>query len=242
MARTIEQMLEHQARLWDKRRELGDRGTQVQHRTWGHLSEGPWVTLSRQLGSNGNEVARLLAQDLGWQVFDKEILQEIAKTSHLQEAVLEQLDQHDIGPFRDYLNQVILPRATSQPHFFQQMTEATWSIAKKGHAVIVGRGANWYLDSRYGFRVRLVAPVEARVQRTAEREGIDPKPAEAKVRENDEEQRAFIKRSFHRDIDDSLGYDVVVNTEHLRAAKVAQLLRLAMDDKLRSREALRPGT
>lgn len=240
MAKNIAQILEHQARLWDKRRELSDRGERARHRE-GQVAEGPWVTLSRQMGSHGTEVARLLAQELGWQVFDKEILQEIAKASHLQEVVLDQLDQHDIGPFRDYLNQVILPRATSRPHFFQQMTEVTWGIAKKGQAVILGRGANWYLDSRYGLRVRVIAPLEVRVERTVEQEGVERARAEAMVHENDAEQRAFIKRSFHRDIDDPLGYDLVVNTERLESAKVARMLRLALDDKLRSSEGLPAG-
>jgi cytidylate kinase len=81
-------------------------------------------------------------------------------------------------------------------------------------------------------RVRAVAPFEIRARRIAAREGIALKDAERKVRAADASRAAFIRKVYHRDIDDPLGYDLMVNTEALGAEHAAEAVHAALVNKL----------
>lgn len=228
----IEQLIERQARLWEVRERLAREGGEAARQALVHLSEGPWVTVSRQLGSSGNELAQQLAGQLDWQVYDREILSEIARHSPVREKILSRLDEHAAGHFNDYVRHLLVPEDLGQAGFLQEMTRVIWALARQGKAVILGRGANWFLDARFGLRVRVVAPVEVRVARLVEQEGLEPERARRRVRAHDAEQQAFIRQAYARDIDDALGYDLVLNLERIDLETATAAAALALEKKL----------
>jgi len=228
----IEAILERQARAWDMRQRLAERGGDAARRAMAHVREGPWVTVSRQLGSGGQELANRIAADLGWQVFDHEIVSAIARRTDTQEVLLSRLDEHAVGPINDYLARLLDSRNVGQVPFLQEMVRVIWSLAKQGSAVIVGRGANWFLGSRFGLRVRVVAPLDVRVARTAEVEGLDRQAAERRVREHDEAQEAFIRQVFGQHIGDPEGYDLIVNLGALDLDSASVAIREALLKRL----------
>jgi len=199
----VEAILERQARLWEMRRRMdqqGGAGESVKQRESG----GPWITVSRQLGSGGTELAQRLGVELGWEVYDREILETIASHTHTRQAVLSRLDERAVGPMIEYIRRLLDPEIPGQTDFLQEMLRVIWGLARKGNAIIVGRGANWFLDPRSGLRLRVVAPFDVRAARVAR----DDK----RVRQNDERQSGFVHKVFGEDIDDPLGYDLVINT------------------------------
>jgi len=173
-----------------------------------------------------------VADRLHWQVFDREILAAIARDTHTREVVLSQHDEHAIGGFDDWVRQLLVRDDPGRQSFLRQVVRVVWGVARAGNAVVVGRGANWFLDPRYGLRVRLVASVDVRVARVAAREGADPAAVRAGVLRNDAEQAAFIRQSFGRDIDDPTGYDLVVNAGAQPESAVADVLLAALHSKL----------
>ena len=218
----VEAMVARQVKTWELSQRVA--GADTSRR------EGPWITLSRQLGSAGGELAGRLADELGWQVFDRQILQTIAENTHTREAVVSHLDERAIGPLIDYISRLLDPEMPGQAGFLQEMLRVIWGLARQGNAIIVGRGANWFLDPRFGLRVRLVAPFEIRTERIVARETLSRKNAEARIRENDERQSGYVRKVFGRDIDDPLGYDLMLNSGFMDAdstarAVVAALLR-----------------
>ena len=120
--------------------------------------KGPYVTVSRQLGTGGRELARRLAERLGWQLFDKEIILAIAEQTHTREKIISRLDEKAIGMFDDLLARWFSADSVGPSDFVREMMQVIWALARNGQAVLVGRGANWLLDPRYGLRVRIVAP------------------------------------------------------------------------------------
>lgn len=198
----VERILERQARLWEMRSRV-DQERRAEAKQGG-LPAGPWITVSRQLGSGGTELARRLGVELGWEVYDREILDTIARHTHTREIVLSRLDERAVGPMIDYIRRLLDPEVPGQTEFLQEMLRVIWGLARNGNAIIVGRGANWFLDPRQGLRIRVVAPFEVRVGRA----GRD----ESRVRSNDERQTEFVRRVFRQNIDDPLGYDLVLNT------------------------------
>jgi cytidylate kinase len=105
------------------------------------------------------------------------------------------------------------------------------AIVRAENAVIVGRGANWFLNPRCGLRLRIVAPFDQRVELLATRFGVRREEAARKVRDLDAEQKAFIRQSFGRDVDDPLGYDVVVNLGTLSLESATGIVLAALERK-----------
>jgi len=107
-------------------------------------------------------------------------------------------------------------------------------LARGGNAVIVGRGANWLLEPRYGLRVRFIAPDEIRAARIAESEGVDIDEARARIRRDDADLAAFIRQVYGRNIDDPQGYDLIVNLATLDIETASILIASALESKLRA--------
>jgi hypothetical protein len=229
----IERLIHRQIKEWDLKRRLAEEGAAAGTHEIPRLPEGPWISFSKQLGSDAIRIARILGEKLGWQIFDKEIVEAIARETHSRQQILSRLDEKAVGRFEDLLNQLLVPEHLDHLTYLREMGKVIWALARQGRVILLGRGANWFLDSRFGIRVRTVAPFEIRAKRIAERDGIILKDAERKVRAADAARAAFIRQVYHRDIDDPLGYDLVVNTEQLGPEPAAEAVRTALEAKLR---------
>jgi cytidylate kinase len=197
-----------------------------------HVPEGPWITVSSPAGSGGLELAYALAEVQHWQVFDREILKSISEDPQTEEVVLAHLDQKAMGPVNEYLSRLFDPRIPGRAPFHREVVRVIWGLAKQGNAVILGRGANWFLDPRFGVRVRAVAPIEVRAERIAARDGIDLDAAQDKAAARDGQQADFIRQVYKQDIGDPLGYDLIINLGHLTQETAVQLTLATLRERL----------
>ena len=126
----------------------------------------------------------------------------------------------------------MVPEAVSRNVYAHEVAKLIWTLARQGRAILVGRGANWLLDPRYGLRIRVVAPLPFRVERIARLRKIEPALAEQHLRREDEELAAFIRQLYRREIDDTAGYDLILNLEHLEAEAAADAVITALRRKL----------
>lgn len=189
------------------------------------------VTLSRLPGALGDEVARRVADELGYQYFDREILQRIAESAHAREQVVASLDDKDRPMLEDWLCSLTLASYLSPYGYREHLERVLEGLARIGGAVIVGRGAHLVLAQGASLRVLVVAPLAFRVRVVAERDGLNLAHAEKRVHEEEAERRAFLRRLFHAELADPLAFDLVVNTallgvEGAAAAVVSTLKRL----------------
>lgn len=198
----------------------------------GHASEGPWITISTQLGAGGAELAARLGERLGWQVFDKQILQEIAKSTSAREKVLNRLDEHAVGVFEDFATHLFVPGNLGHSAFVLEMMRVVWAIARQGQAIMLGRGANWLLDPRYGVRVRAIAPVEKRVLWLRSTQAMSAADATRRVEDDNADRARFMRQVYKHDIDDPLGYDLVVNLGTIGLEPAVELVAAALSPKL----------
>jgi cytidylate kinase len=227
----IEQILDRQVRSWEVRRRLSGEGGEAAREALAHLTDGPWLTVSRQLGARGTELAQNIARELDWQVYDKEILKAIAEDDPSRERILSRLDQTAIKPFQELLARLLVIE-TSQVVFVRELNQVVWGLAKQGQAIILGRGANWFLDPQFGLRVRTVAPLEARVERVAGRDGTSTDTARKKIRDHEEQRRKYIEQYYGRSIDDPVGYDLIVNVSELSLQTATEVVLTALRRKL----------
>jgi cytidylate kinase len=149
------------------------------------------ITVTREYGAGGYEVARRLAEVLGWQLLDRELLHRAAAVEHLPDAELERLDEKAVT-LADRLR-------LHPPHarYLHGLTEAARQAAEQGNVVLVGRGTGQLLAGLPNvFHLRLVASRERRAQRMARLEGWTLEQALARCAEQDRIRDRFTRYFF----------------------------------------------
>jgi len=210
MGSGIHHIIDRQVRRWEaearaRRQAIHDPAVQ-------QPSIRPWVTISRAFGSGGGEIAHRLATALGYQIFDREILDVIVEEGRFRSAILEYLDERDRSSLEIWIQGILHGNLVDKGDYLRTLIGVLGSIAMHGHAIIIGRGANFVLDHRRGVHVRVVAPLPQRVETIGRLRSLSYAEAEKLVLDTDHERAAFIRHHFHRDIDDPLAYDLTVNT------------------------------
>ncbi|HYT93590.1 MAG TPA: cytidylate kinase-like family protein [Gemmataceae bacterium] len=165
------------------------------------------LTVSREYGAGGGEVARRLAEALGWELLDRELLHRAAAAEHVPDADLERLDEQAI--------RLIDRFRLHPPHqkYIHGLTEAVRQAAASGKVVLVGRGTRQLLGETPGAcHLRLVAPRDWRARRMAEREGWTMEQALARCEQVERSRERFTRYFFGPDATRPEQYDLVVNT------------------------------
>lgn len=188
----------------------------------------PVITVSRQHGARGGEVARRLAEELKLDLFDREIIQHIAEDAHLSERVVASLDEKDREALADWLSSFAGSSYLSPVGYLLHLTRVVGTIARHGGAVLVGRGAHLILGPGEALRVLVVAPLEFRAATVREREGLSERDARRRIAEVDAERKAFLMKHFHAESDDPCRFDLVVNTAILGADGAVGAARVAL--------------
>jgi cytidylate kinase len=165
------------------------------------------LTVTRAYGAGGYEVARGLAQALGWELLDRELLHQAAAVEHLPDADLERLDEKAI---------TLADRFRLHPphqHYIHGLREAARQAAARGNVVLVGRGTGQLLaDMPEVFHLRLVAPREWRARRMAQREGWTLEQALARCTQEDRTRDRFTRYFFGEAPFQPAQYHAVFNT------------------------------
>jgi cytidylate kinase len=169
------------------------------------------ITISRQPGADGGEVARALGRRLGLQVYDREIIHSIAEAARVSERDVAFLDEKAHPQLTDWFRSM-QSDALSSAGYFEQLVHLVRGFARRGGAVILGRGAHLILGPGEAVRVRVVAPLHHRVRAVAARDEVDVAEAARRVAVSEAEQHAFLARYFHIDPADQSVFDLVVNT------------------------------
>src|SRR5262249_28050963 len=121
------------------------------------------IAISREAGANGTGIARLVGERLGWPVYDRELLERIAHNMGLHARLVENVDEKQRSWLEESLAGLSSARALSGSRYVRHLVRTVLSLAARGNCVLVGRGAAQVLPAGTTLRVRLVAPLEARI-------------------------------------------------------------------------------
>jgi Cytidylate kinase-like family len=181
------------------------------------------VTIEREYGCGGGEIAKLLAQRLGWKLLDQQLTEEIARLARCPEAVIAAREERNDpifyrlfksfmrGSFEGSINAPKLHLVDSENilKFARRIVE---HAAEKGNCVIVGRGSQQFLRNRPDtLRIFLYAPQGEKVRRLLAR-GKTPSEAEDLINTVDQERADFIQRYFHAEWPRRSIYHAMMNT------------------------------
>jgi Cytidylate kinase-like family len=230
----VEKLVARQGRLWDLKRQSEKEGLRNGRGKVGEVSFGPYVLISREKGAGGIDLADLMGQRLGWLVFDRAIVDEISREAHVREQLVEKVDEHVRGNLEEIIRDMLMPQGLGTDSYLYNLRHVVLTLGHQGEVVILGRGAEYILPAQFGLRVRLVAPLEARIRHLHERDGISLEAARKEIQKVDPERKEFARRSFDRDVEDPLNYDLVINTGAMgmKMEPVAALVLAALAQKL----------
>ena len=187
-------------------------GTTLHAQSHSKNSKFSIITISRELGSGGKPIAYLLAKKLGspWQVFHKDIVEEIAHETALENEVVERFDEHHTSAVNSLIQSIFGKQILTMNAYFKHLLHVLASIGTRGNAIIIGRGANFLFPN--ALKVRIISSMEDRIQSMVKYEHITAKEAKKQIEKSDEDRDTYIRELFQHDARKAHHYDVVIRT------------------------------
>lgn len=196
------------------------------------------ITIARSYGSGGRRMGRLLAKELGYEYYDREILRIASDESGINEELFSQVDENRRMPlFRIarevYTGEVIPPDSDdfiSNENLFRYQAKIIRELAATQNCVIVGRCANYILRGRDNVcNIFVTAPVVDCLRRVMEVDGINIEEAEKKIKKIDKRRADYFKYFTGRQWHDAALYDLCLNTGHMSDQRCVDVVRAYMD-------------
>lgn len=192
------------------------------------------ITVSRQLGSVGDEIAKKAANNLNYEYVNKLKIGEALAIQGFPTPEVEKYDEKKPSIWDSFSNQ--------RKRFLHLIQAAIYDFARKSNTVIVGRGGQVLLKDVPGaLHVRIVAPFDVRLKRIVEREGHNERNGERILRRSDRDSSGYIRSFFGADWDNQTLYDMVINTQTISIDTGMKMILNTIDSpefKESSKEAL----
>jgi cytidylate kinase len=219
---------ERQMHAWALAQEIADKAVRVDpsHRLTAEVM--PYVTISREAGACGSEIAEMVGEQLGWQVLDKALLDHIAERFKLSRAMLELVDEKPGSWADDLVDATLDSQVIPHEKYLHHLMCVALAAAKRESVVFVGRGVQFLLPRPAGMAVRIIASDKFRLDRLTQRLGLADADARRYLAQVDQGRREFVLRYFHHDIDDPHLYDLVINAEGLGPVGAAEQIVAAV--------------
>jgi len=191
------------------------------------------VTISRQAGCGGVIVAEKLANYLqqhaptpgkAWAIFDRDLMLKVLADHKLPAHLEKFLPEDRVSAIEDTLADIFGVRPTSET-LVHQTAETIIKFAELGNVIIVGRGGNFVTAKLpHVLRVRLVAPLEDRIERIIRDDHKTPADARRFCLEEEQHRARYIKTYYRADINDPANYHLTINTSRIGYDSAAKLL------------------
>lgn len=186
------------------------------------------ITIGREHGSGGHEIARLLSKELDIPCYDKEIVDEAASRSQFSKEILDNYDEKRVSAFfmpvshfggMDGGFQLNMQIASAQ-------FDAVRSLAKDNRGIFVGRCADYVLRGRPGLvRVFITAPISFRMQTIMDRKQINADQARKLIREVDKDRSSYYRYYTDQVWGEAGNYDLVIDSSRIGAAGTVEVIK-----------------
>ena len=172
------------------------------------------ITISREYGSGGRFIGKLIAEKLGIAFYDNELLVKAADMSGISQGCLENFDETKDGAFSYAQGLYGMDMSLGQKVFLAQF-EAIKKIASQESCVIVGRCADYVLkDNPNVVKVFICAPLEDKIHRAVTYYNINPNKAASIINKKNKQRRAYYNFYTDKDWGKPESYDLCINSKN----------------------------
>lgn len=195
----------------------------------GH-AEGPCITISREFGCQAYPLASKLARRLGesWSVIDREILEEVARVSGF---TIEQIEKSRDTPavLKAIFAMFLDSSRAEETQLSTHLRQAVCKFAVAGNCIIVGSGGVFMSRAiKNTFHVRLVAPLEFRVNKIMSTHDLSHAQATEFVDQHQKQREDFVTRVAGSRLEDPLLYHLVMNNSLLTPTQMAEIVEVGL--------------
>ena len=181
------------------------------------------ITLSREYGSGGRYIGKLIAQKLGIKLYDKEFIIKVAEETGLSEQYIKENEQK--RNVLDVLNNGYYSDMNNSDELFVKESELIKEVSTKEPCVIVGRCADQILkDNKNVLKVFIYSNMEDKINRAVKYYGMDKKKAEKEISRIDKLRGNHYKYYTGKEWKDFSNYDICINSDKLGVEKAADLI------------------
>lgn len=199
------------------------------------------ITIGREFSSGGRELGRKLAEELGYEFYDKEIITEIAKNTSLSEQYVQQViekNPHDLFPITvahtfSYVDSYTMNQKQS---IYSEQEKVLKNMAEKSNCVIVGRCADYILKDYNPFRIFVYSNMDCKVKRCKEKnehENLTDKKLIKQIKNIDKARAKFYNFYTGQKWGDKAYYDVFVNTSTLKIDDIVPQLAKMLEGQIK---------
>jgi hypothetical protein len=199
----------------------------------GHPDRPPLVvTLSRDYGAQGEDIARRLSECLDIPVYDQEILDKVAKRAKTDKFYFKAHDEQAAAGISSFLYSLVSGATVTMQDYRRALYDAVLDLARRD-CILVGRGAHLILADKPVFRARAVGSKAACARRVSEEFGISLAEAEKKVHQVNQQRHQSVLNLYgehieHCSLEFAKNFDLVINTDHLAVDSAVAIILLAM--------------
>ncbi len=187
------------------------------------------ITISRQFGSGGRTVGRILAEKLGIPFYDKELVKHVADETGLDKAFIE--ENGEFSPSKSFFSFAMAQSVPSMKNglslsdfLFCVQRQVILKLAEEP-CVIVGRGADYILKDREDcFNVFVHADMASRAERIVRLYGESEKKPEQRLLDKDKKRKIYYKHYTDREWGDAKNYDICLNSGKIGIEKCVDLI------------------
>ena len=197
------------------------------------LTIGPCITISREAGAHADIISEKLVNHfqkynsmnpMPWAVFDKNLIEKVIQDHHLPQSLSKLMEEEKYSAVKSLMIELL----GGQPPIFtlvHKTTETILQLAQIGNVIILDRAANVITSKLYNtFHVRLVAPLEHRVEHVKELFNYNRLDALDFIKHEDHDRKDFVQTYFHKDINDPLLYHLTINTQMISDDETVDLI------------------
>jgi len=200
MPKFIEELVSNQVRRSEIARQ--------QKKDIGEVCPHPVITISRAMGSGARIIAEKLAERLGWSLWDKDLIDAMAKDATVSNRIVEAFDEHAVSEIEALARSMLGDHDMGGFMYGKHLAKALAAIAKLGNAIILGRGAYFFLPK--ALNIRIDASEEFRVKNMMAFESLSHHDALEKIHRSDKDRGEFMIRLVGKERVEHARHDITI--------------------------------
>lgn len=198
------------------------------------LSQQTIITVSREYGSGGRYIARLVADKLGIKFYDKDFIKRLAKETGLSEAYIEENEQKRKS--LDTLEQDSITGLSGRDEIFIKESELIQKVAQEESCVIVGRCADFILkDNKNTIKVFIYNSEQGKLERATKFYKMNKEKAKKEIKKINKQRANHYKYYTGREWKTYSNYDICINSDTFGVEKSADMICYLLKTKMKSK-------
>ncbi len=176
------------------------------------------ITISREAGSLGDEIAGIFSEKHSFELLDSESIKDLLSSNGIEKPVIDQFDEKNPGFFSHF--------SEKREKFLNYLTLSVFEAGLKGDLAVLGLGGPFLFNSQSGVvRIRITSPLDVRIARVAAKYDCEESYAKKLIHHVDHDRAGFHKAFFGKEINDNEIYDLVINSDFISADNAVKLIK-----------------